>query len=111
MKNFFFSIAVISLSLFGHDMILPVTKMVSDIQEPAYAKWGRVAIEQAKERYPNADVVDYLHVGRRNMDRTTTETFKLWIREADREFGVFIMIEFETENELIKKIEFIETQN
>ncbi|MFC4411103.1 YqzG/YhdC family protein [Chungangia koreensis] len=111
MKNLFFSAAMILLSLFGHDIILPVSKMVSDIQEPAYAKWGRIALEQAKERYPNAEIIDYLHVGRRDMDDTAMETFKLWIRESEREFGVFVMIEFNPENDSIKRIEFIETQN
>ena len=111
MKNFLFSIALILLSFVGHEVILPVTKMASTIQEPAYAKWGRLAVEKAKERYPEAEIVDYLYVGRRNLDRTTTETFKLWIREAEREFGVFITIEFDQQNEAVKKIEFMETPN
>jgi len=111
MKNFLFSITFILLSFFGHEVIQPVAKMVSGLQEPAYAKWGRLAVEQAKERYPDAEIVDYLYVGRRNLEQTTTETFKLWIRESDREFGVYITIEFNTQNESVQRIDFMETPN
>ena len=31
---------------------------------PSYAKWGRLAMKETKKRYPNADIIDYLHIGR-----------------------------------------------
>ncbi len=109
MKILIFSIAFILFSVFGHEPILPASQNTFSVEEPYYAKWGRIAVEKAKERYPEADIADYLYIGRRKADKSTTETFKLWIRESDKEFGVFIIIEFESETEKVKRIEFIET--
>ncbi|MFF5995099.1 DUF3889 domain-containing protein [Lysinibacillus sp. KU-BSD001] len=78
-------------------------------QTPAYAKWGKVAIEQVQSKYPNASIVDYLHVGRETQQDTTTETFKLWLNEGDREFGVFVYITFVTASEKVINIQFKET--
>lgn len=71
---------------------------------PAYAKWGKVAMEQAKSKYPNASIIDYLHIGREMNSDTTTETFKLWLKEGDREFGLYLHITFSTKNEEIIEI-------
>jgi len=81
-------------------------KMIETEQkpEPAYAKWGRLAMKKAKEQYPKADIIDYLHVGRIQSAKTTTETFKLWLREDSKEFGVIIKIEFDTTTEQVKRI-------
>ncbi|MGJ7921098.1 YqzG/YhdC family protein [Neobacillus sp. LXY-4] len=86
-------------------------KVAEDVQKPvpAYAKWGQLAVKKAKEKYPNAAVVDYLHVGRNEKNEFTTETFKLWLRENNREFGLFITIEFETKTEKIRNIFYKET--
>lgn len=111
MINLLFSMSMIVLSIFILDTNPPATNIVSGIHEPAYTKWSRLALEKAMERYPGAEIADYSYIGRRSSERTTTETFKLWIRENNREFGVFITIKFETENESIQSIEFIETHN
>lgn len=76
---------------------------------PAYAKWGRLAMKETKNRYPNAEIVDYLHVGRIAKPDDTIEKFKLWLIQGNKEFGVYITIEFETHTEKIKKISFKET--
>lgn len=108
MKNLFFSMIIILMSIIIQDPIIPVSKIVS-LAEPSYAKWGRLAVEKAKERYPEAEIADYLYVGRRTRDQIVSETFKLWIKEADREFGVFIIIELDAESETVNRVEFIET--
>ncbi|OFW75683.1 MAG: hypothetical protein A2201_04745 [Alicyclobacillus sp. RIFOXYA1_FULL_53_8] len=78
--------------------------------EPAYAKWGKLAVAETKTRYPNAQVVDYLHVGRQNLDDDLTkETFKLWLRSPAREFGVIVTITFEKPTEKVRSIELCET--
>jgi len=76
---------------------------------PAYAKWGRIAMEKVKERYQTADIIDYLHIGRSVGNKTSTEKFKLWLKEGNREFGVFVDITFDNETEEIVNIEFKET--
>lgn len=76
---------------------------------PPYAKWGRMAMQETRDKYPNANIVDYLHVGRKEDNSTTTEQFKLWLHQADKEFGVFIDIRFNTKTEELISIEFEET--
>lgn len=76
---------------------------------PAYAKWGRVAMEHAKSKYPNASIIDYLHIGREMNDEKTTETFKLWLKEGDREFGLYLHITFSTKSEQILEVKEQET--
>ncbi|GLO68178.1 MULTISPECIES: YqzG/YhdC family protein [Oceanobacillus] len=78
-------------------------------QEPAYAKWGRIAVQEVKAKYPEDKVVDYLHVGRKTDDQETIETFKLWLEGKTKEFGVVIDIHFDTDTEKITNIQFKET--
>lgn len=76
---------------------------------PAYAKWGRIVMEKVKEKYAQANIIDYLHIGREIGDKTTTEKFKLWLREGNREFGVYVDIIFDNETEEVIDILYRET--
>ncbi|MDQ0974567.1 hypothetical protein QFZ31_004445 [Neobacillus niacini] len=76
---------------------------------PPYAKWSKVAMDKTKEKYPNAQIVDYLYVGRKNGDRTSTEKFKLWLKENQKEFGVYVDIEFIKETEQVVNVTYTET--
>ncbi|MDQ0154813.1 DUF3889 domain-containing protein [Robertmurraya andreesenii] len=76
--------------------------------EPLYAKWGRLAMEKTKEKYPKADIIDYKHIGRMSEINTTMEKFKLWLREGEREFGVLVNIEFDKKTERVIAITFKE---
>ncbi|HAM81880.1 DUF3889 domain-containing protein [Ornithinibacillus bavariensis] len=78
---------------------------------PSYAKWGRIAMEKTKERFPNAEIVDYLHIGREKGVDTSTETFKLWLEEPKKEFGVFVDITFNNLTEEIIRIKFREVSS
>ncbi|PYZ97017.1 hypothetical protein CR205_13455 [Alteribacter lacisalsi] len=79
-------------------------------EEPAYAKWGKLAVEKVKERYPEDKVVDYLHVGREELgEGKASEKFKLWLRGEDREFGVFVTITFEKATDEVIDIQYEET--
>ncbi|WP_428911165.1 YqzG/YhdC family protein [Niallia sp. Krafla_26] len=77
-------------------------------QPPPYAKWGNIAVEKTKEKYPDAQVVDYLHVGKENKGNNSVEKFKLWVKGKDREFGVLVNIEFNRSTEKIVRISFKE---
>ncbi|WP_257984395.1 YqzG/YhdC family protein [Neobacillus cucumis] len=76
---------------------------------PPYAKWGTMAMEKTKERYPNANIIDYLHIGRVTGPKSTTEKFKLWLKSAQKEFGVFVDIEFNPATNQVINITFRET--
>jgi hypothetical protein len=76
---------------------------------PPYAKWGALAMKETKEKYPNAQIIDYLHIGRESGAQTSTEKFKLWLRGQEKEFGVFVDIKFNNKTEKIENITFRET--
>ncbi len=78
-------------------------------ETPSYAKWGRLAMSKTKEKYPEADIIDYLHRGKDVKETYSVEKFKLWLRKENREFGVFIDLKFETETEKLVDITFTET--
>ncbi|MGD6818955.1 DUF3889 domain-containing protein [Metabacillus sp. 84] len=78
-------------------------------QEPAYAKWSRIAIQEAKKKYPDAKLLDYLYIGREDSGRTAKEKFKLWVRRDSREFGLFVTVEFEKDTQKVKAVTFTES--
>ncbi|OZM56281.1 hypothetical protein CIB95_12730 [Lottiidibacillus patelloidae] len=85
------------------------TSVFAEKAIPPYAKWGRLAMEKTKERYPNSDIIDYLHIGREVKGDVTVERFKLWLRNNKKEFGVFITISFKTKTGDLLDITFRET--
>lgn len=82
------------------------------VYEPPYAKWGKIAVEKTKEQYPQADIIDYLHIGREwKSTNVAVEKFKLWLRVkgGNREFGVFVNVEFEPSTDRYLGISYRET--
>lgn len=68
-------------------------------------------MKETKAKYPHADIIDYQHIGRATTPKITTENFKLWLRDVrtNKEFGVLITIEFDTNTEHITSVHFQET--
>ncbi|THE15489.1 DUF3889 domain-containing protein [Bacillus timonensis] len=87
----------------------PITTAESKKPVPEYAKWGRLAMEETQKRYPSAQIVDYLHVGRYKKNGMYVERFKLWLKQDNREFGVLVNITFEPVTERVKNITVVET--
>jgi hypothetical protein len=77
--------------------------------EPSYAKWGRLAMKETKAKYPQAQIIDYLHIGKTTNQSIETEKFKLWLRENQREYGVFVDISFDSETHKVINMSFTET--
>jgi hypothetical protein len=79
------------------------------VLEPPYAKWGRLAMEEVSKKY-RGNIVDYQHLGRVDLpDGEAEESFKLWLKEAGREFGVLVKIRFDRKSEKVRSIQLIET--
>jgi hypothetical protein len=76
---------------------------------PPYAKWGQLAVKETQKKYPNAQVVDYLHIGKVSGEPSSTEKFKLWLKGPQKEFGVFVNIEFNNRTEKVLKVTYKET--
>ncbi|CAM5471018.1 hypothetical protein LSPH24S_08745 [Lysinibacillus sphaericus] len=78
-------------------------------QTPAYAKWGKLAIEKTQSSYPNSKIIDYLHEGSEIKEGATIEKFKLWSQEGNKEFGVYVTIKYTTKTQQVVDIELQET--
>ena len=107
MKNFLIALGIM-LSLYATGpQYLTITPPQKEV--PAYAKWGVLAIKETTQKYPGANIIDYLHIGSETKDDTTIEKFKLWLKDDRHEFGVFVNITFTTKTGEVIKIEFQET--
>ncbi|MFC3041077.1 YqzG/YhdC family protein [Virgibacillus xinjiangensis] len=82
----------------GYSAELPLSAGIQQ-EVPPYAKWGRIAVQETKKNYPNAQIVDYLHIGRESTGDTSKEKFKLWLNEGEEEYGVYVTITFDRETE------------
>jgi hypothetical protein len=106
---------VITITIFSFSSLIPSsfpTKEITVYAEkaiPPYAKWGQLAMQKTKEKYPNSDIVDYLHIGREVKGDVSVEKFKLWLKNNKEEFGVFITISFKTNTGDLLDIKFKET--
>ena len=109
MKKLLFMIIITFVSLNIGQLQSPHEAAAQQKPVPPYAKWGTMAMEKTKERYPNAKIIDYLHVGRVTGPHSTTEKFKLWLKGDKGEFGVFVDIEFNPVTNQVIHISFRET--
>lgn len=75
-----------------------------------YAKWGRLAVQTAKQKFPDVQIVDYRYEGRTFKEDLAIEQFKLWAKNGDDEFGIIIKIELDKQTEKVKNIEVIRTE-
>lgn len=103
---------LIALGLFTFVNLTPTQiQLLTHAQQvvPAYAKWGKLAVEETHAKYPHANIIDYLHEGSEFKGDSTIEKFKLWLKDDDHEFGVFVRIEYTTATEKVVNIEFQET--
>ncbi|WP_051321942.1 DUF3889 domain-containing protein [Alicyclobacillus contaminans] len=72
---------------------------------PPYAKWGKLAVQQAQRCYPRAQVVDYLHLGRSEQGHgRAEEAFRLWLREGKQEWGVVVRLQFNVQTEALLRV-------
>lgn len=109
MMNFIIALGL-SISVYASaPHLVTLTPVQQHQQEPAYAKWGILAVNETKQKYPEATIIDYLHIGSETKDDTTIEKFKLWLKDDHHEFGVFVHITFTTKTGQLVKIDFQET--
>jgi hypothetical protein len=90
--------------------VLPSTLLA---KEPDYAKWSRLAFDEIKKKYPKASVVDYLHIGRKKIKSDGAsdeeeETFKFWLNENGKGFGVYVQIHYVVSTGKVLSIKFTE---
>src|SRR5690625_6094740 len=71
----------IFLLLLLYTILFPYTTLFRS----SYAKWGKLAMKETKQKYPDAQIIDYLHRGRQKRGDAMVEMFKLWLRGENRE--------------------------
>ncbi|MEA3319893.1 MAG: DUF3889 domain-containing protein [Bacillota bacterium] len=109
MKKFTLLFCIACFLLVGYQPVPSAeAAKVATQQVPSYAKWGQLAMKRTKEAYPKAEIVDYLHMGRQEGPILTTEKFRLWLEEEDKEFGVNVTISFYKETESVKEVKLEE---
>ncbi|MDX8345664.1 DUF3889 domain-containing protein [Rossellomorea sp. YZS02] len=103
-------VTIVLCMIFITNLVISDGALLHAQQEiPSYAKWGSLAVRKTKERYPDASIVDYLHIGKEYGTKVSTEKFKLWLKRDGKEFGVFVDIKFETDSEKLIDINYRET--
>lgn len=76
---------------------------------PAYAKWGKLAMEETAKAYHGASIVDYKYEGRfSGADGVAEERFLLWLRQEGREFGVRVTCKVQQETDHLLDIKLTE---
>ncbi|QDQ02321.1 DUF3889 domain-containing protein [Lysinibacillus fusiformis] len=104
------SFIVLGIFLTANTAPLPISTIAHAQQAtPSYAKWGRLAITETQSKYPHAKIIDYLHEGSEISADATIEKFKLWLKDGEREFGVYVRIKYTTVTEKVEDISFQET--
>lgn len=90
LKNLYkFGLVMMVLSIMSFQFTLHAYAQVD------YEKWGRIAVEVAKENYPDAEISDYQYVGREEISATQArDTFRLQVKEDQRTFQINVGILF-----------------
>lgn len=109
MKKLLLCVSILIGSTFSTPFQLNHSAHAQQKPTPPYAKWSVIALDKVKTKYPNAKVADYLYVGRTNGERTSTERFKFWLKEPQREYGVYVNIEFNNQSQQVTNITYQET--
>ncbi|KAB2329833.1 DUF3889 domain-containing protein [Bacillus mesophilum] len=87
----------------------PLSHQFVAVQD-GYAQWGRLAMQTAKQKFPDAQIVDYRYDGRTNEGETAIEQFKLWAKKGQEEFGIVIKIRIDQKTNKLKNIQVTKTQ-
>ncbi|MDQ0268387.1 DUF3889 domain-containing protein [Cytobacillus purgationiresistens] len=98
-------LAMILLTAYTIENSMFIRSAHAEKDTPEYAKWGSLAMKTAKSKYPQAQIIDYLHIGREEKGTHAVEKFKLWVRENGQEFGLYIFIEFDPKSNKVKNIQ------
>lgn len=81
-------------------------QMPSAHAEPAYAKWGVIAVKKAETKY-GAPVKDYAHIGRTVISESIAEEkFRLLIKKDNKELTVEVTVRFNPKTDELSNVDF-----
>ena len=62
-------------------------------QQPEYAKWGKIAVQETMKKYPNSKLVDYEYDGKVIIsDERAQYNFKFTLKQNNREKEVLAYV-------------------
>ncbi|WP_168122694.1 DUF3889 domain-containing protein [Paenibacillus sp. HB172176] len=97
------------LSLAHGETALHLEQAHAAVAAPGYAKWGRLAMEEAAKAYSGADIVDYKYEGKsRRSDGHYEESFLLLLNRNQKEFNVRVVITVDSSSERELSLKIIE---
>ncbi|GLX70781.1 DUF3889 domain-containing protein [Paenibacillus glycanilyticus] len=77
--------------------------------EPSYAKYGRAAMQETANRYPDANIIDYKYEGHfETSGARNEERFRLWLRGSGGEFGVRVHVYVAADTGQVRNVELEE---
>lgn len=99
------------LSLTHHSEVVSTETLAEQRAEPAYAKWGKLAMEETIKEYRDASIVDYKYEGRRTLEAgQAEESFVLWVRKDTKEFGVRVRIRIDSSSDSLINVQLKELE-
>ncbi|MGP7815669.1 DUF3889 domain-containing protein [Niallia sp. 01092] len=98
-------LSVLLVSIFVLSGVLPAS---ANNGLPSYVKWGKLAMTKTKEKYPNSEIIDYLHIGKEQKNNTSIEKFKLIVKKENKEIGVLVDLTFDTRTERLLSVNMTE---
>ncbi|MDN4071588.1 DUF3889 domain-containing protein [Fictibacillus terranigra] len=85
------------------------TNMSTEPMRQDYAKWGKIALERTKEKYPNSTISDYQYDTRRvNADGTVIDFFDFIVTENRVEKDVKVKVLHDPDNGKLISVGFEE---
>lgn len=111
-RRFFLSFVIALAASFSMQPAIETHAVVaSPPPEPGYAKWGRLAVSETMKRYPDTQIIDYLHIGRTfPAPGIAQESFKLLLKKNGRIRAVYVRIRFETASDKLIRLTIEEAE-
>ncbi len=99
-------ILILLLMCFSAVLVQGQTQAAAEDRVQSYEEYGRVAMKKTMEKYPGAQITDYLHVGKKTKGNTSTETFKLVLKERGKTFEIFVYVEYSEKTKKVTNVTF-----
>ncbi|MCA1321454.1 YqzG/YhdC family protein [Bacillus tianshenii] len=88
-------------------VLLVLTTAISVVQaeNTDYEKWGKIAIQLAKENYPEAEISDYQYQGREEIsDTEAKDTFHFTAKQDNKSIDIYVALTFNPKTKQLKSV-------
>ncbi|MFC7395400.1 DUF3889 domain-containing protein [Scopulibacillus cellulosilyticus] len=76
-----------------------------------YAKWGKIALEKTKERYPDSNVSDYAYMGHEKIaDNVAADWFEFQLKRDGKTKSLKVRVTYSSETDKLIDINFFELE-